>query len=367
MPWDSAALYVASVGDDGMLARPKRIAGGDGSAVFQPEWGPDGHLYFTWDKTGWGSLYRWTGDKTVRVHGSAGAELWRPQWVFGTRCYALHPDGRFAAISSERGMPLLEIGQLARQTRHGLCARCKATTARIDDPVAAGDGFAALVSSPVATPAVMRLARGGVRPIAETPAGSHRARLRQPRRSARVQECQAADGLRHPLPAGEPAPSRTEGRGAAGPGAGARRPDQHDRRRPEAARAILYQPRVCRVRCQLCRQHRLRPRLPRAPRRPVGHRRRRRLRGRRAPSGEGGARRCGQDRHRRRQRGRLHDADGARHDEGLRGRQQPLRHLRPGAASGAHPQIRVGLSAPPARHHAVEMEGRFCQSAPRSI
>ena len=97
MPWDSAALYVSDVRDDGLLKRPKRIAGGGDSAVFQPEWGPDGKLYFTWDKTGWGHLYRWTGHGIARVHGSAGAELWRPQWVFGTRCYALHPDGRFAA------------------------------------------------------------------------------------------------------------------------------------------------------------------------------------------------------------------------------------------------------------------------------
>ena len=30
--------------------------------------------------------------------------------------------------------------------------------------------------------------------------------------------------------------------------------------------------------------------------------------------------------------------------------------------AGAHAQIRVGLSAPPARHHAVEVEGRVCQA-----
>lgn len=57
MPWDSAALYVSDVRANGALGRPTRIAGGDGSAVFQPEWEPDGDLYFTWDKTGWGHLY----------------------------------------------------------------------------------------------------------------------------------------------------------------------------------------------------------------------------------------------------------------------------------------------------------------------
>ena len=168
MPWDSAALYVSDVREDGLLKRPKRIAGGDGSALFQPEWGPDGHLYFTWDKTGWGHLYRWNDTGIARVHGSAGAELWRPQWVFGTRCYALHPDGRFAAVSAARGMPHLDIGKLTGG-RTVASRGLQGKTARIDDPLAVGDGFAALVSSPVGTPAVMRFARGGVRPIAERP------------------------------------------------------------------------------------------------------------------------------------------------------------------------------------------------------
>jgi len=170
MPWDSAALYVASVRADGTLSRLKRIAGGNDNAVFQPEWGPDGHLYFTWDKTGWGHLYRWTGDRITRVHGSAGAELWRPQWVFGTRCYALHPDGHFAAISWERGMPLLEIGKLAGG-RPVASRGLQGKIARIDEPLAVGDGFAALVTSAVATPAVMKLGRGGLHPITERPAG----------------------------------------------------------------------------------------------------------------------------------------------------------------------------------------------------
>jgi len=169
MPWDSAALYVSDVRSNGALGRPRRIAGGDGSAVFQPEWSPDGQLYFTWDQSGWGQLYRWNGSKPVRVHGSAGAELWRPQWVFGSRCYALHPDGRFAAVSSVRGMPFLEIGKRAG----GRATAPRGTqdkAARIDDPLAVGDSFAALVTSAVATPAVMKFGRGGLHPITERPA-----------------------------------------------------------------------------------------------------------------------------------------------------------------------------------------------------
>ena len=168
MPWDSAALYVSDVRANGALGRPRRIAGGKSSAVFQPEWSPDGQLYFTWDQSGWGQLYLWNGSKAVRVHGSAGAELWRPQWVFGTRCYALHPDGRFAAVSSVRGMPVLHIGKLLGG-RAATPRGAQEKAARIDDPLAVGDGFAALVTSPVAAPAVMKLGRSGLHPIAERP------------------------------------------------------------------------------------------------------------------------------------------------------------------------------------------------------
>jgi acetyl esterase/lipase len=165
MPWDSAALFVAGIRPDGTLGRRKRIAGGKDGAVFQPEWAPDGQLYFTWDTTGWGQLYRWTGDQAVCVHGERGAELWRPQWVFGTRCFALHPSGRVAMVASVQGVPLLETGKL----KTGCVAELnswKTVAARIDDPVAYEDGFVALVNSPVASPAVMRLSRGGLQPVA---------------------------------------------------------------------------------------------------------------------------------------------------------------------------------------------------------
>jgi dipeptidyl aminopeptidase/acylaminoacyl peptidase len=165
MPWDSAALYVVAVAAGGAPGRPKRIAGASGSAVFQPEWGPDGHLYFAWDETGWGCLYRWDGASTVLVDEAPRAELWRSQWVFGARCFALAPDGRFTAVYSERGLPLVRNGRLDRdeRTSHPALQR---DAARLDDPVATGDGFAALASPPLAMPTVVRLGRGRLRPVA---------------------------------------------------------------------------------------------------------------------------------------------------------------------------------------------------------
>jgi acetyl esterase/lipase len=167
MPWDSAALFVAEIRGDGSLKRPSRIAGGDGSSVFQPEWSADGQLYFTWDKTGWGQLYRWSGNRIVRVYGKPGAELWRPQWVFGQRCFALHPDGGFAAVSSVNGEPLLEVGKADEDAL--VVGPMRVRAARIDDPIAFESNFAALVTSPLSAPAVMKLSRGGAQPVTEPP------------------------------------------------------------------------------------------------------------------------------------------------------------------------------------------------------
>ena len=168
MPWDSATLYVSNVLDDGSLGEAHRIAGGEGSAVLQPEWGPDGHLYFAWDELGSGALYRWDGKRVALVRRVRGAELWPSQWTFGSRAFALNPNGRYAAAYMERGMPLLEVGKLAGGEATPYRALQK-KAARIDQLVPAGGGFAALVASPGAVPAVMRIERGTLKPVAELP------------------------------------------------------------------------------------------------------------------------------------------------------------------------------------------------------
>jgi dienelactone hydrolase len=155
MPWDSAALYVARIRDDGSLGRPSRIAGGQGSAVFQPEWGPDGHLYFAWDASGWGSLYRWNGARVSRVLKVPQAELWRPQFAFALRCFAIGPDGQLSAALLKDGEPLLATGPLKNGRLAGGERARPRNAARIEGPVAVGNRFAAVVSPPLQMPAVM--------------------------------------------------------------------------------------------------------------------------------------------------------------------------------------------------------------------
>ena len=59
MPWDGTELWVAQLNETGTVIKKEKIAGGVDESIFQPEWSPDGTLYFVSDRTGWWNLYRW--------------------------------------------------------------------------------------------------------------------------------------------------------------------------------------------------------------------------------------------------------------------------------------------------------------------
>ncbi len=63
MPWDGTELWVAQLNETGTVIKKEKIAGGVDESIFQPEWSPDGTLYFVSDRTGWWNLYRWKENK----------------------------------------------------------------------------------------------------------------------------------------------------------------------------------------------------------------------------------------------------------------------------------------------------------------
>ena len=59
MPWVATEAWVGDVFPDGSIGNPRRVAGGPDELVLQPEWSPDGDLYFVSDRgSGWWNLYR---------------------------------------------------------------------------------------------------------------------------------------------------------------------------------------------------------------------------------------------------------------------------------------------------------------------
>ncbi|MBE9029487.1 S9 family peptidase [filamentous cyanobacterium LEGE 11480] len=86
MPWDGTEVWAADIQADGSLSQITKVAGGPEESVFQPQWGPDGQLYFVSDRTDWWNLYRWDG-QAIEAICPKPAEFGLPQWVFDMSTY----------------------------------------------------------------------------------------------------------------------------------------------------------------------------------------------------------------------------------------------------------------------------------------
>jgi dipeptidyl aminopeptidase/acylaminoacyl peptidase len=102
MPWDGTELWVAAFNAGGSIGVREKVAGGTDESIFQPEWSPDGALYFVSDRTGWWNLYRWAGTAVEAIHPMA-AEFGKPQWTFSMVTYAFAAPDHMAATYVERG------------------------------------------------------------------------------------------------------------------------------------------------------------------------------------------------------------------------------------------------------------------------
>jgi dipeptidyl aminopeptidase/acylaminoacyl peptidase len=108
MPWDGTELWQADVETDGSLSKATLIAGGLSESIFQPEWSPDGRLYFVSDRNGWWNLYRVDKGQIAGVT-DLNAEFGVPQWVFSLSSYAFESSGRIVAVYYVRGMAQLAV------------------------------------------------------------------------------------------------------------------------------------------------------------------------------------------------------------------------------------------------------------------
>ncbi len=117
MPWDGTELWRSEVNPDGSLGEPQKLAGGPAESIFQPQWSPQGDLYFVSDRSGWWNLYRWDPQGPIPLCPME-AEFGEPQWVFGLSTYGFAGDGRILACYEQDGLSHLAYldphsGQLA--------------------------------------------------------------------------------------------------------------------------------------------------------------------------------------------------------------------------------------------------------------
>lgn len=162
MPWDGTTLYLAPLvaleGAPPRLGEARAIAGGRDTAVFQPEFTPDGRrLLFVSDETGWGrigvhdlakGLNRWITPDGVE-HGA-------PAWVQGLRTYCIAADGRsVVAARNELGFQRAFRIDVDTGENHSIAALEEYS--QIDSLAAAPSGsmVALAASSPVVSPRVV--------------------------------------------------------------------------------------------------------------------------------------------------------------------------------------------------------------------
>jgi dipeptidyl aminopeptidase/acylaminoacyl peptidase len=104
MPWDDSELWVGDFNSDGLLENARRVTGGPEESLFQPEWSPDGQLYFVSDRSGWWNLYRLEDDGNAPTAlCRMDAEFGQPQWIFGMSLYAFESRERIICAYIKRG------------------------------------------------------------------------------------------------------------------------------------------------------------------------------------------------------------------------------------------------------------------------
>lgn len=105
MPWDDTVLMGRNLenGDEAY------IAGGPGESVMEPQWQPDGSLWFLSDRTGWWNLYRWVPGQDITPVVVLDAEIGVPAWQLGTSRYAVLPGGRVVFARWSKGYDGLAV------------------------------------------------------------------------------------------------------------------------------------------------------------------------------------------------------------------------------------------------------------------
>ncbi|MCA9942619.1 MAG: S9 family peptidase [Anaerolineales bacterium] len=103
MPWDGTELWVADLDESGTaLSNRILVAGGLDESVFQPEWSPNGELYFVSDRTNWWNLYRWRKGSVQSVY-PMDAEFGQPQWIFGMSNYGFERADSIICTYTQNG------------------------------------------------------------------------------------------------------------------------------------------------------------------------------------------------------------------------------------------------------------------------
>lgn len=122
MPWDGTSLYVAPILNSdlgpGRVGAPERIAGGEDESIFQPQWAPDGTLWYVSDSSGFWNLYRRENGAPVCVLAEE-ADYGMPLWQFAMSTYGFADANTLLAASCLQGrwrVQAIDLRDMSRRT-----------------------------------------------------------------------------------------------------------------------------------------------------------------------------------------------------------------------------------------------------------
>jgi dipeptidyl aminopeptidase/acylaminoacyl peptidase len=152
MPWDGCELWVGTLNPAGHVEHANLVAGGPEEAIFQPQWSPDGSLYFISDRSGWWNIYRLRNDQAEPLY-PLEAEFGMPQWVFGLSTYAfVSADRIICCYTSKDGSHLAFL-----DTIKGQLTALETSCTSIGSIQATAERVAFTGASPTDSPAVIEL------------------------------------------------------------------------------------------------------------------------------------------------------------------------------------------------------------------
>jgi dipeptidyl aminopeptidase/acylaminoacyl peptidase len=153
MPFFDTELWLADVAADGALVAPRRVAGGIGESLAQPQWSPDGRLFVVSDRSGWWNLYRVDAPDALQALCPMNAEFAHPQWVFARNMFGFNGPNEIIATCIEQGVS--RLGRIDLSSRRWTPIASAYTDI---DELRVGPGFVAIIAgSPTAPRQVARI------------------------------------------------------------------------------------------------------------------------------------------------------------------------------------------------------------------
>ncbi len=149
MPWDSSAIWMASLSDRGTLENLTQVIGGEGESVYEPRFAPDGTLYFSSDRSGYWNLYR-SKESQAEPICPIEAEIGYPHWTFGLYRYAFLGDSYIGCIYTEKGVD--QFGMIDLQT--GMIERIPLPFTHYKSVISCGKTLIFIAASPTSLPGV---------------------------------------------------------------------------------------------------------------------------------------------------------------------------------------------------------------------